>query len=268
MTSRFAKNLHEAVFFAVKRQKREGGFGATPRLPATLEDTFHALRIVDAVEQYCGLPNGVSINKKTHTKFLTDFLKNWNSRTAKGVYHLTWCLKWCGVTNLDKILTEKERNEVCKTQENLYYFLKIARLLNWHEHETCDREKLFNIVSFKGILFRRWTAIFINAATEAGLFDMNKAYNWILACRNYDGGFGFLPGSTSYLENSHYALMALKILGKGLDEPEETTNFVLGCQTGAGGFSRRAGAAPFLDATWHGSASLIALAKQESKMHS
>ena len=36
-----------AIDFVLLREKREGGFGATPKLPATIEDTFHSLKIIE-----------------------------------------------------------------------------------------------------------------------------------------------------------------------------------------------------------------------------
>ncbi len=265
MSDNFKKNLYLAFHFTTERQKRGGGFGATPKLPATVEDTFHGLKIIDIVGRYCGLPDDAYIDKKVHMEFLCNFSKTWTNKTIKGIYQLAWCLNWCGAKDLDKILNWKDRKDICKSRENLYYFFKIARLFRQDIHEICNYKRLSSIVSFSGILFKRWMATFINAATGNKLFDMTQACNWILACRNYDGGFGFLPGSTSYIENTHYALLTLKTLGESLEAPEETIDFVLACQTGTGGFSRRPNAAPFLDATWHGIATLVNLTRQANK---
>ena len=39
--------LSGIISFVEARRKEEGGYGATPLLPATVEDTYHALRILD-----------------------------------------------------------------------------------------------------------------------------------------------------------------------------------------------------------------------------
>ena len=79
---------------------------------------------------------------------------------------------------------------------------------------------------------------------------------WFQACQNGDGGFGFFPGTTSFVENCHASLRALAFLGSRPLEPGPAALFLAGCQTAAGGFSRNGRAAPFLDATWHALASL------------
>lgn len=79
---------------------------------------------------------------------------------------------------------------------------------------------------------------------------------WLQACQNGDGGFGFFPGTTSFIENCHACLRALAFLGAKPLDPELAASFLSGCQTAGGGFSRGGRAAPFLDATWHALASL------------
>jgi hypothetical protein len=41
-----------AIPFVAARKKETGGFGATPRLPATIQDTYHALHILQLARQY------------------------------------------------------------------------------------------------------------------------------------------------------------------------------------------------------------------------
>ena len=46
------RGIFNAVMpFVLARKKESGGFGATPRLPATIEDTYHALQILQLARQ-------------------------------------------------------------------------------------------------------------------------------------------------------------------------------------------------------------------------
>ncbi len=257
----FTENLHESIFFTCKRQKDSGGFGATPRLPATVEDTYHALRIVDAVERYCGLPSNISIHKDRHKKFLLGLVESKSNLEMKGRYQLIWCLNWCGVQDITTELTHALVTDELpgKSPEVFFYFLRAVRILGLDVKSLFQVEQIVPLVSFEGIMFRRWVAIFINEATGSKVLDNAFAARWILACQNYDGGFGFLPGSTSYIENTYYALKALSVLGYPVRVPIDVAKYLIGCQTGSGGFSRKAGAAPFLDSTWYGTSALIYL---------
>ena len=38
------RTLNKLIDFVLKREKSEGGFGATPFLPATIEDTYYAVK--------------------------------------------------------------------------------------------------------------------------------------------------------------------------------------------------------------------------------
>ena len=258
MEKKFAENLGKAVFFTLARKKDDGGFGATPKLPATLEDTYHGMRIVDGIERYCGLPKGVRLERELHSQFLLHFVSQEPNLSMKGAYQLIWCMIRCGLcAKAEGIAAKIFLNYTPQGLEDIYYAMSICWLLDLTTPFGFSSQKLAETVLFKGILFKRWMAIFIDKMTGGRLIDQNKAAIWISKCQNYDGGYGFLPGSTSYLENTHFALHALEFLNERPHDRENITRFVIGCQTKKGGFSRRADAAPFLDATWHGVASLI-----------
>jgi len=93
--------------------------------------------------------------------------------------------------------------------------------------------------------------------------EAEELAGWLQRSQNGDGGFGFFPGTTSFIENCHAALAALSLLGARPLDPANARAFLLSCQTGGGGFGRSPKAAPFLDASWHGVASLRLLAEME-----
>ncbi len=81
--------------------------------------------------------------------------------------------------------------------------------------------------------------------------ETEKMVRWLRRCQAPDGGFGFFPHTTSYIENCHWALAALALLDSRPGRPESAAAFILACQTTSGGFSRNSRAAPFLDSSRH-----------------
>lgn len=84
----------------------------------------------------------------------------------------------------------------------------------------------------------------------------NKLIEYFRECQNHDGGFGFLPGTTPYIDNTYFCLNALKFLGSKPKNSENALNLILFYQTKLGGFARIPDAATFLDSTFYAVKSL------------
>ncbi len=263
MTERkFTKYLQGAIHFVFQRQKQDGGFGATPKLPATLEDSYHAIRIIEMVSGYCGLSEGYELDTNLHGSFLRSFLAQEPELGLKGLYQLIWCMDRCGLRDYALEVAQKRLPAFeCNSTPSAYYLIRISRLVG-KDHMKIDlsKEKVRGVISFSGILLKRW--MYIYTSISLGIeCHTRQVSEWVKDCQNYDGGFGFLPGTTSYLENSHYALCALDMLGQSPKNVGNATKYVLSCQRKSGGFSRKADAAPFLESTYHGVAALVQLDK-------
>ncbi|NPA95196.1 MAG: hypothetical protein GXO58_07200 [Thermodesulfobacteria bacterium] len=260
MSKKFSSQLYKALDFVLRRQKEDGGFGATPKLPATLEDTYHALGIIGMIDTYCGLPEGLAPNTREHARFLKTFLGGKPELSTKGIYQSIWCLDALGLADEARnFAKERTPGLSCSSNIEAYYILRISRLVG-REYVKCmpDKEQMKKAIAFKGILMRRWMYVYVSVFA-ALTFDSTDVAQWIKRCQNYDGGFGFLPGTTSFLENCHFALGALDLLGEAPWDTAGAIKFVTGCQRKSGGFSRKADAAPFLDSTYHGCSALILL---------
>jgi prenyltransferase beta subunit len=96
--------------------------------------------------------------------------------------------------------------------------------------------------------------------------DRRSLLTWIRSCQNPDGGFGFLPGTTSYMENVHTCLRVLALLNAAPLDHARARQFILNAWTRSGGFARKSGGAPFLDATWHAVGSLSILEKARKRL--
>ena len=263
-------DLTRAVFFNTEdyvkaRRKPGGGFGATPKLPATVEDTYHSLRIISSISPLIQTDFSKEIRRRPElSSFLSRFLEKDLELGPRGIFQLLWCMKYCNIPpeegRIADILSRYFFHNL--KRENLYFALRIileiqdiARLTEIPE--PLKRAGLRN--PFSGILKRRMMSIYLDRNLNWCRIPRRDAAGWFSACQNPDGGFGFMPGTTSYIENCHYGLSSLMLLDAEPADARACWNFIMGCRTISGGFSRNSSAAPFLDATWHAVKSLLIL---------
>ncbi|MGV1100995.1 prenyltransferase/squalene oxidase repeat-containing protein [Thiovibrio sp. JS02] len=242
--------------------KESGGFGATRRLPATVEDTFHAVAILklladnaffDAPLRQC----------RSDARLLAYLGGLWPGMRLdfKSVHQLS-----ATAANLEAAFAPApmKRLVAAKLGDNpglpaCYY----AALISGREALPLFRARLGEHWRQR-LLPARWTCeemmmgleILQAVGQEPDEELREKLVPWFQNCQTADGGFGFMPGTTSFIENSHFCLRALtRLRAKPLD-PGGAAAFIAGCQTRNGGFGRRGRAAPFLDATYHAVAGL------------
>jgi hypothetical protein len=94
-------------------------------------------------------------------------------------------------------------------------------------------------------------------------FDKQQIIRWVQHCQNGDGGFGFYPETTSYMENTYCALEILSKLGSSPAQTELCEKYILGCQTKSGGFGRAPTSFPFIESTYHAVSGLLFLQQME-----
>ncbi len=240
--------------FISLRQKKDGGFAAFPSLPHTLQDTFQAIDTLSIIENQLGGDNLVdSVKTKETVRYVT------GSQTggATGSMRLQYFIaEICLLLKIeshripDAIIYDSGGETDYEYGFHRKYFgfspeghgLNVDDLFR-QKHLTC-----------KDLMF------FLKIISEKDRRSLkNRAVDWLRKCQNADGGFGFYPGTTSYIENCHYCLESLSILGQLPRYDHKTENFILWSQTTSGGFSRNIRAAPFLDSTWHAVRALRAL---------
>ncbi len=246
---------NKTYFFVKARHKASGGYGATPYLPATIEDTYHAVEIVVLLEKLFPKHNiRVSLNEKD-----IQFLKNkWEEGEfgLKNGYQLLNILSIVDLKPAKEIIKDwlLSRLTHLNSIENLYFFYKICQKIKL-EKISFQRKRFFyyfsdqTLQTIKEIYFSLYLQkeIFKNFSNR----EKRKWLSWIKGCQNGDGGFGFKPGTTSFIENTHYALKILSLFNFRPSYLEKVFGFILACYKKDGGFSRKSGAASFLDATWH-----------------
>lgn len=259
------KTFSESVrFFVQARHKDTGGFAATRNLPVTIEDTYHAINILCLLDE-CTTQLDDSVYNIKKDKALLDYLQSQLhqlSDETKTSFQLLKTALTVGL-DIDKIATIKYVSLHLNhpfSMQRWYYLARIAR-------EVLDVEPMEIPGFLKGMGYlggrtvnEAWMSLYL--ARSKGGHDLKdgELISWFRACQNGDGGFGFLPDTTSYIENCYVCLRALASLGAEPKNIKGALDFVIGCHTGAGGFARSGRAAPFLDATWYAVASISIIA--------
>ena len=255
-----------AIAFVLTRRKESGGFGATPRLPATIQDTYHALNIL-ILSRKCrviGQNESLCLTEGNLPAYLAACCRLLPATGITTIFQLLWSCRIAGVdfdqTAVEKILLSRMRED--STLEEWYACTRVLK-------ELLDREpgEMVNEQTIASTLARPWRCvdelwmhIYLARQFRASLpLPASELIDWLQSCQNGDGGFGFFPGTTSFIENCHASLRALVSLNSGPLDPGRAALFLKGCQTSGGGFSRNCRAAPFLDATRHALAALLLL---------
>ncbi len=254
--------LKEAVSFVEKRAKKTGGFGATPNLPATIEDTYHAFRIINLTQRWIGNdPTKMKGSFGIHRAYLRSRM-SMSETGPKTLFQLLWSCKFTGLpveqNRILKLIIDRSRKD--SRIESWYYFASILTLFKVEPARilTCKAFKP-DVSFFDGISKKRWMALYMDSVLRLKMVDTAKTAAWFMRCQNGDGGFGFMPHTTSYIENCGYSLKALSLLNRPPVNTKAAVRFVLSCRTGSGGFSRNSNSAPFLESTWHAIISLFLL---------
>ncbi|MBU2538414.1 MAG: hypothetical protein KKH22_08235 [Proteobacteria bacterium] len=247
--------------FVHKRRKATGGYGATPRLPATIQDTFQALAII--------LVLGGKPPTPESEPALADYLARMQSVPWLGIDTTFRLLLTCHICGLS---VDKERIrahlDACLTRDTslstIYYVRRIAREILEEEPDFPGSQRSLFLPARCAVQdVARF--LFLKKMDGQPVGGSGELSGWLQSTQNGDGGFGFFPGTTSFLENCHAALAGLSFLGARPNDSANLRAFIVSCQTGRGGFGRSPRAAPFLDASWHGIASLRLLEEMEGR---
>ncbi len=253
---------HAALMeFVHKRCKATGGYGATPQLPATIEDTFQALAI--------GLVLGEAPSALQAEPALAGYLTRRLAAPWLGIDTTFRLLITCRVCGLG-MDAERVRSHLaaCLNRDAslaaTYYVSRIAKEILGEEPDFFDPQRPMAL-PVRCAVEDAARYLFVKNMGGQPIEGVEELVGWLQHTQNGDGGFGFFPGTTSFIENCHAGLAALTLLGARPIDLANARSFIISCQTGGGGFARSPRAAPFLDASWHGVASLRLLEEMEER---
>jgi hypothetical protein len=236
-----------AVAYLLARQKPGGGFGLTPRLPATVEDTYYCLRALELL--------GATGEVRSLADYLSALPVSATS-PAKVLFQQAYLRRGVVSTDgLEEALTVRLGRQ--PTLAELYYTLRAARELGGPSQErlagavgTLVPERVSRWRTVRDL----WQVLVLSGSLR--LPPPAGCREWLRSSQNLDGGLGFLPGTTSFLENTFYGLRAARVLKVELRWPERCGRFVLRARSGAGGYGRTNSAVPSPETTFMALASL------------
>ncbi len=246
------QHLCQLTRFIVQRQKEDGAFAACPSLPSTVADTYYSLSMLKKLGDYDGKSHFQScIDRKKIRAFVRAHIPLRTSLPLRVRFFLH---------EIFRLVAEEgaSYDDPCEdldpgqrlTCENYFYagqlsekFREASLAVALDLAKCTGKDVYYFLLSSPGNIGRR----------PAEIID------WLQRCQNCDGGFGFFPGTTSYIEYSDYSLSSLGLLHQQPLHYQKAEHYLLACRTAAGGFSRSPGAAPFLDASYHGLNALFCL---------
>jgi hypothetical protein len=241
--------VQKLEYYVKERQKTEGGFGLTPGLPATVEDTFYAVRILELLERDQQLDQ---------TRVYLARLGRSQGQGARIIFALLYLQRKFGLGRgpLPR-LTPRPR-----TLEEALYCQKIKELLGGgcqaRGLDGCQPGPVALPAAFTVKDLRCYLAL---QRHNLGSAAVARWTAWVLACQSPDGGFGFKPGTTAFMDNVLPALEILGQLGRTPLDGRGVVDFILACQTQAGGFARKTGGVAFLESSFQAVRSLHLLSQ-------
>ncbi len=230
-------------YFYKRFHPETGGFSKVPRLPATVEDTYFSLKTLLLLN-----PSFISLNKNKIVNFLTsesfDFLN-----TAEVIYRYFKCYEYLQ-TRIPEKIEERIKTGLKKFKGKslakfsfkdfcFLYYLKTKLRSGTEDLKKILEKRKNRAVSVEDFYYlgKIFPEIYKNCRER------------ILRSQNSDGGFGFYPGTTSFMENTYYAVKILIVLNVKPVFLKELKEFILLCRNADGGFARKPGGISFPEST-------------------
>ncbi len=245
------KEKKELKKFIRSREQPDGGFSFSSTTPPTLEDTYFALRLLEELQEY-------TIGTQT-VSYITQ-LNEKEFHHPKHLYQLATIYRITHLTDsenslLDTIIYNHEI--VPNTLADLYYLVLTKQLLQIPVILTRNEQAVLSSAQLKPVKsmeeYKQLVILMINLHSS---FQQQEYVHIIQASQNFDGGFGIVPHSTSFLEPTYQALRGLKELHAFPVDIHECERFVHSCMTNIGGFGRQITTVPALEYSYYAFLSL------------
>ncbi|NOZ80625.1 MAG: hypothetical protein GXP63_03035 [DPANN group archaeon] len=240
--------------FLLARRQKDGGFSFAHEAPATLEDTYFALRIAHELE-ISGMED--------HAE---DFLRSVKTRQVKQLYRLAHLARthrmhtlWPEPETLTMALSRDLSRKKRIGPQTAYYRAKILSIVEDPALKRSLRKQSFKnqdagIAGEEDLLSDLCYAAI--ADRRQGILDdgmaMASMARRIKRFQGHDGGFSFTEkGAPSFLEETCLAVEALVELGQRPEKEQACIRFVERCRAKNGGFGRQSTTVPTLESTYH-----------------
>jgi len=242
--------LSKVVQYFKDREKKEGGFSFAPELYPDVEDTYYAVRTLQLLK--------VDIDRdKT-----ADYLKSIDWKEVgfpRAVYMLLYIHLSLGIELPRQLIDLSGKDWSGFPMLDVQYFSdEIGKLLG-RPLKPLHSSSSFQFQTNESLqTLRKKVSILLDRGIS---FDSQQMVRWVQSSQNGDGGFGFYPETTSYMENTYCALEILSKFGSSPVQIELCRKYILSCQTNKGGFGRAPVSFPFIESTFHAVSGLLLLEK-------
>jgi hypothetical protein len=246
--------LSRVIQYLKDREYEEGGFSFVQDLYPNVEDTYYAIRTLQLLM--------ADIDRIKTANYLKSI--NWEEfGFPRMVYMLLYLHLSVGIELppplIELLKKDWSRFQILGAQ---YFSDEIQKLLNQplrplltlSPFQFSRQEDLQSLRKKVSVLLNRGVA-----------FEKEEIIRWIQLCQNGDGGFGFYPITTAYMENTYCALEILSKLDSYPMRIDLCREYILGCQTKNGGFGRAPISFPFIESTFQAVAGLFLLEKMEGE---
>jgi hypothetical protein len=242
--------LSKVIQYLKDREKEGGGFSFAPELYPDIEDTYYAIRIFQL------------LNVDVDQNKTANYLKNIDWREVgfpRALYMLLFIHLSSGIELPRQLIDSYSRDWSGFGVLDVQYFSdEIGKLLG-QPLKPLHSPSPFQFQTNESLqTLRKKLSILLDRDFN---FDRQQIIRWVQLSQNGDGGFGFYPETTSYMENTYCALEILSKLGSSPMQIELCRKYILSCQTKSGGFSRAPASFPFIESTFHAVLGLFRLEK-------
>lgn len=245
-------DLSKVIRYLRDREKKEGGFSFAPELYPDIEDTYYAVRILQFLD--------VNVDRNNTGNYLKNI--NWKEvGFPRAIYMLVYLHLFLDI-DFPPLLTKLFVRDWARFQvlDAQYFSDEIQKLLKRPSH-SLQSLSYFQFHPKDNLqTLRKKVSILLNHGID---FNRQEIIRWVQLCQNGDGGFGFYPDTTSYMENTYCALEILSKLGSSPVQTELCRKYILSCQTKGGGFGRAPISFPFIESTFHAVSGLLLLEEIE-----
>jgi hypothetical protein len=253
-TLNYQLKVPKVIQYLREREKEKGGFSFAIDLYPDVEDTYYAIRTLKLLR--------ADIDRIKAANYLKSI--SWiDVSFPRAVYRIVYLHLSAGmklpVPLIDLLKKDWSRFQPLDAQ---YYSDEIKKLLN-QPLKPLRFLSSFQFQAHENLQsLRKKVSVLLDNDVD---FDRQEIIRWVQLSQNGDGGFGFYPVTTSYMENTYCALEILSKLDSYPMRIDLCREYILGCQTKSGGFGRAPISFPFIESTFHAIAGLLLLGKMEGE---
>jgi hypothetical protein len=242
------------IHYLKQRQNDEGGFSFAIDLYPDIEDTYYATRILRLLND--------DVDQNNMANFLRSISLG-EFTFPRAVYMLLYLHLSMAIELPRQLINLSNRDwDGYGILDAQYFSDEIRRLLN-QPMKPLVSPFLFQFHRPENLQsLRKKVSVLINHGID---FDKQEIVRWVQLCQNGDGGFGFYPGTTSYMENIYCALEILSKLDSTPMKINLCQSYIVSCQTATGGFGRAPVSFPFIESTFHAVVGLLLLGRMEKE---